>query len=71
MGKLIASNEHINYWVCGLIFVILYTVVLGVLSFVSTAVGMVAALVGLALYILVMPYVSGRLVDYISDKWMD
>ena len=71
MGKLISGNEHLNYWVCGLVFVILYTVVLWVLTYVSTAVGGVVALLGFALYILIMPYVSGRMVDYISDKWMD
>lgn len=71
MGKLIKGNEHLNYWVCGLVFVILYSVVLWLLSYLSVAGGTAAAWIGLALYILLMPYISGRLVDYISDQWMD
>lgn len=70
MGKLL-NNEHLNYWVCGLIFVIVYPIVLWLLNMLVGLAGGVAAILGVVLYIVVMPYLSGRLVDWISDKWMD
>ena len=70
MGQLI-KNKHLNSWVCGLIFVIVFSIVLGLISWVTGAIGAMAGILGLAAYIVIMPYVSGYLVDYVSDKWMD
>ncbi len=66
MGQLV-KNKSLNYWICGLIFAIIYSIVLYV---VTAFLGAFAAF-GLIIYIIVMPYITGRLVDYISDKWMD
>ena len=70
MGQLI-KNKHLNYWVCGLIFVIVFSVVLGLINWITGAIGTMAGILGLLAYIVIMPYVSGYLVDYVSDKWMD
>ncbi|GEM_PF-2903114 len=71
MGLLIKKNVHLNYWVCGLIFVILFFVVINVIDRVTDEIGYNAWVLGIVVYMLVMPYVSGRLVDYMSDRWMD
>jgi len=65
MGRLV-KNEDLNYWLCGLIFAILYAIVTWMLSTVAFL-----PIVGLLIYLIIMPYVTGRLVDYVSDRWMD
>ncbi|MFC2154505.1 hypothetical protein ACFLRC_03370 [Candidatus Altiarchaeota archaeon] len=70
MGQLI-KNKTLNYWVCGLIFVILFPLVLGAIQVVTAIAGALAGILGFIVYIIIMPYVVGRFVDYISDKWMD
>lgn len=65
MGQLI-KNKHLNYWVCGFIFVIIFPIVIGLVNLVK-----IMPLLGWLAYLIVMPYVAGRLVDYVSDKWMD
>ena len=66
MGKLV-KNKNLNYWICGLIFSIIY----GLIGAVVSTVGKFAAVIGIFLYIIIMPYITGRLADYVSDKWMD
>jgi len=71
MGRLL-KNETLNYWVCGIIFSIIFAIVGAITTFVIGAAELiVGAILGVILYIIVMPYITGRLVDYISDKWMD
>lgn len=70
MGHLV-KNKHLNYWFCGLIFVIVFLIVLGAINLITGALGAVAGILGLIAYIAIMPYVTGYLVDYVSDKWMD
>jgi len=70
MGKLV-KNENLNYWLCGLIFVAVFFIVLGAIGWITTVIGAVAGILGTIAYIIIMPYVAGRLVDYVSDKWMD
>ncbi len=65
MGKLV-KNKDLNYWLCGFIFAIFYGVVLWVLDAVAFL-----PILGILIYIIIMPYVTGRLVDYVSDRWMD
>jgi len=60
------KNKWLNYWVCGLIFVIISAVVgIGINAIV------VIPYIGWVLYIIVMPFVMGYLVDWVSDRWMD
>jgi len=70
MGKLV-KNENLNYWLCGLIFVVVFLIVLGAIELITGVIGAVAGILGLIAYIIIMPYVAGRLVDYVSDRWMD
>lgn len=71
MGRLL-KNETLNYWVCGIIFSIIFAIVSVITTFVIGAAELiVGAILGVILYIIVMPYITGRLVDYVSDKWMD
>ena len=71
MGRLL-KNETLNYWVCGMIFSIIFAIVSVITTFVIGAAELiVGAILGVVLYIIVMPYITGRLVDYVSDKWMD
>ncbi len=70
MGHLV-KNKHLNYWLCGLVFVIVFSIVLGAINWITEAVGAVAGILGFIAYIAIMPYVTGYLVDYVSDRWMD
>jgi len=71
MGRLV-KNQALNYWLCGLIFSIIFAIIGAVTSFViDMAEVVLGAILVFILYIIVMPYITGRLVDYISDKWMD
>jgi len=65
MGKLV-GNENLNYWLCGLIFAIIF----GIVTWIISVVTMIPVLGGV-IYFIVMPYIAGRLVDFVSDKWMD
>jgi len=65
MGRLV-KNKNLNYWLCGLIFVIIFPIAISIAGVVR-----VIPLLGWLAYLAVMPYVTGRLVDYVSDKWMD
>jgi len=65
MGYLV-KNKDLNYWLCGLVFVIVFSVVIGILNFITAV-----PILGWLVYIIVMPYIAGRLVDYVSDRWMD
>jgi Mn2+/Fe2+ NRAMP family transporter len=65
MGQLL-KNKTLNYWVCGLIFTIVFGIVTAIVAMFTD----LLIFSGL-LYLIVMPYVSGRLVDFVSDKWMD
>jgi hypothetical protein len=65
MGQLL-KNKWLNYWVCGLIFVIISAVVGIVINAISAI-----PFVGWILYIIIMPFVMGYLVDWVSDRWMD
>jgi hypothetical protein len=60
------KNKWLNYWVCGLIFVIISAVV-------GIGINAIAVIpyIGWVLYIIVMPFVMGYLVDWVSDRWMD
>ncbi len=70
MGKLV-KNENLNYWLCGLIFVVVFSIVLGAIGWITGIIGTVAGILGTIAYLAIMPYVAGRLVDYVSDRWMD
>lgn len=65
MGQLL-KNKWLNYWVCGLIFVLISAVVGIVINAISAI-----PFVGWILYIIIMPFVMGYLVDWVSDRWMD
>lgn len=65
MGKLV-GNENLNYWLCGFIFAIIFGIVTWIISVVATI-----PVLGGVIYFIVMPYIAGRLVDFVSDKWMD
>jgi len=65
MGKLV-KNENLNYWLCGLIFTIVFGVVVNIVGLIQAV-----PLLGWLIYLIIMPYIAGRLVDYVSDKWMD
>jgi len=65
MGKLV-KNENLNYWLCGLIFTIVFGIAVSIVNIVR-----VVPLLGWLIYLIIMPYVAGRLVDYVSDRWMD
>jgi len=65
MGQLL-KNRWLNYWVCGLIFVLISAVVGIVINAISAI-----PFVGWILYIIIMPFVMGYLVDWVSDRWMD
>jgi len=71
MGRLL-KNETLNYWVCGIIFSIIFAIISAITTFtIGAAELIVGAILGFILYVIVMPYITGRLVDYVSDKWMD
>jgi len=71
MGRLV-KNEHLNYWLCGLIFSIMFAIVFIVVTVLIGMVGLMAGgLIALIAYVVIMPYITGWLVDYVSDKWMD
>ncbi|MCD6263416.1 hypothetical protein CW700_03345 [Candidatus Bathyarchaeota archaeon] len=65
MGRLV-ENEGLNYWLCGLIFTIVFGIATMAISIVR-----VIPMLGWIVYLAVMPYVAGRLVDFVSDRWMD
>jgi len=71
MGRLL-KNETLNYWVCGIVFSIIFAIIGAITTFAMGAVELVVgAILGFILYIIVMPYITGRLVDFVSDRWMD
>ncbi|MCK4314113.1 hypothetical protein E3J49_01995 [Candidatus Bathyarchaeota archaeon] len=71
MGRLL-KNETLNYWVCGIVFSIIFAIIGAITTFAMNAVELVVgAILGFILYIIVMPYITGRLVDFVSDRWMD
>jgi len=71
MGRLV-KNQTLNYWLCGLIFSIIFAIIGFITSFaMDMAEAILGAILVFILYIIVMPYITGRLVDYVSDKWMD
>lgn len=71
MGRLL-KNETLNYWVCGIVFSIIFAIIGAITTFAMNAVELViGAILGFILYIIVMPYITGRLVDFVSDRWMD
>lgn len=65
MGSLV-KNKNLNYWLCGLVFTILAWLA-------GAAVGMLSYIpyIGIIIWVILMPWVTGWLVDYVSDKWMD
>lgn len=65
MGQLV-SNKFLNYWIVGFVFSIIFAIVTFAVGFLN-----VVPFLGWVIYIIVMPYIAGRLVDYFSDKWMD
>ncbi|MFB0543358.1 MAG: hypothetical protein ACETVR_01125 [Candidatus Bathyarchaeia archaeon] len=65
MGRLV-ENETLNYWLCGFIFAIIFGIATLIVGFVE-----IIPVLGWVIYLIVMPYVAGRLVDFISDRWMD
>ena len=65
--KQLVKNKTLNYWLCGLIF----SLVFGAVDWLLSLIGEVWSFFGAVVYLLVMPYVAGRLADYVSDKWMD
>ena len=65
MGKLV-GNENLNYWLCGLIFAIIFGIATWIVGCIK-----ILPVLGWIIYIIVMPYIAGRLVDFVSDKWMD
>jgi len=71
MGRLL-ENENLNHWVYGIIFSTIFAVVNAITTFVIDAASLiVGATLGIILYIIVMPYITCRLVYYVSDKLMD
>jgi hypothetical protein len=62
----IVQNKWLNYWICGLIFVLISAVV----GIVINAI-LALPIIGWVIYIIVMPLVMGYLVDWVSDRWMD
>jgi len=62
----LVKNENLNYWLCGLIFTFIFGIAVSIVNIVR-----VVPLLGWLIYIIIMPYVAGRLVDYVSDRWMD
>ena len=65
MGKLV-RNKNLNYWLCGLIFAMIFGIVTWILSVIT-----IIPALGWIIYFIVMQYIAGRLVDFVSDKWMD
>ena len=65
MGSLV-KNKNLNYWLCGLVFTILAWLA-------GVAVGVLGIIpyIGIIIWVILMPWVTGWLVDYVSDKWMD
>jgi len=71
MGRLL-KNKTLNYWVCGIIFSIIFAIIGAITTFaIDTAEFIVGAVLAFILYIIIMPYITGRLVDFVSDRWMD
>jgi len=72
MGQLL-KNKWLNYWVCGLIFVLISAVVGMVINWVTTALTSIPFVgwIGWVVYIIIMPFVMGYIVDWVSDRWMD
>ena len=62
----IVQNKWLNYWICGLIFVLISAVA----GIVINAI-LALPIIGWVVYIIVMPLVMGYLVDWVSDRWMD
>jgi divalent metal cation (Fe/Co/Zn/Cd) transporter len=62
----IVQNKWLNYWICGLIFVLISAVA----GIVINAI-LALPIIGWVIYIIIMPLVMGYLVDWVSDRWMD
>jgi len=64
-------REYLMYWVCGLIFTVIIGILTWLLSLVIiTPIAYFVPILGIALYLIIVPYVTGRLIVEVPD-WLD
>ena len=66
MGKMV-RNKHLNYWIVGLLFTIVYPFIInGILLITSISI----SIIGLILYAIFMPYLTGRIIKRVYERWL-
>ena len=60
------KNKHLNYWIVGLLFTIVYPFIIGFMFLLTDS---SVSYLGWGIYLIVMPYLTGRLIKRVSTTW--
>lgn len=66
MGQMV-KNKHLNYWIVGLLFTIVYPFIIGFMLLLTDS---SVSFVGWMIYLIVMPYITGRIIKRVSERWL-
>lgn len=60
-------NKHVNYWIVGLLFTIVYPFIIGGMLLITN---ISISIIGWGIYVIFMPYLTGRIIKRVYERWL-